>query len=157
VTRPAAATPPHSDRAALTRAHRAITGWCTWELATRRQDHAAATYVPSTPAAVSYTAGAAPMELDLEITAADVARLAELAYDAEQRLERWSRTAWLAPHDYDLVLVWARATLAGAPDDRHAERADADATLQAFATLQAGGPRPEPPPRRPGSALSGAS
>ncbi|GAB2772022.1 hypothetical protein [Amycolatopsis magusensis] len=122
-----------------------ITTWCATEAAVRGQDHAAATYAGTIPAAATYTAGglgAPPGVLDLDEE--DLSLLAELAGQARHRLETWQRTGWLSPADRDRLLFTARAALAGAPHEDPAERLAAAESLEALERWCAQAPD-EPP------------
>ncbi|AXB42083.1 hypothetical protein [Amycolatopsis albispora] len=126
-----------------------ITSWCATEAAVRGQDHAAATYAESVPAAATYTAGGlgAPPGV-LELDEEDIALLAELADQARARLDTWRRTGWLSPADREKLLFTARAALAGAPHEDPAAREAATASLEALEQWCAQAPA-EPPAEPP--------
>ncbi|MGC7094778.1 hypothetical protein ACPZ19_08945 [Amycolatopsis lurida] len=138
-----------------------ITTWCATEAAVRGQDHAAATYAETIPAAATYTAGGlgAPPGV-LELDEEDIALLAELADEANERLATWHRTGWLSPADRDKLLFTARAALAGAPHEDPAAREAAAASLEALELWCAQAPAEppaEPSPSTPTSAPTPAA
>ncbi|MBN6040562.1 hypothetical protein [Amycolatopsis sp. 195334CR] len=132
-----------------------ITNWCATEAAVRGQDHAAATYADTIPAAATYTAGGlgAPPGV-LELDEEDLALLAELAAQARERLDTWQRTGWLSPADRDRILFTARAALAGAPHEDPAARESAAASLEELEQWCAQAPA-EPPATAPEEPVQG--